>query len=156
VIKADDFVPRAPAPTNAAARRVSPMGGDTEDDATPQLANMPAFITSEAPKAKGSEMPKGQYDRSKSKPRAPRHAGIAAGEQGAAAATPEKKKRKAKVAKAARVTPATPRASSAPAPGRFARWDDGSIDINVDGCTGRLNAKDAAALAAFMGPARGR
>jgi hypothetical protein len=80
------------------------------------------------------EMPKGQYDRSKAKPRKPREA-KAEGEG--------PKKRTGRKARAAKV----PRASSK---ARFGVFSDGSVQIDAPGCKGNLSGADVRLLVEFV------
>jgi hypothetical protein len=173
VLKADDFSLGAPPPpARTRVKRISPMGPDN-DDLPKGAARIRPIATAGSQSAFASaigatlnaiptledNMPKGQYDRSKAKPRAKRaDAGDAAapGEAGATTATradakPSKKKRGGRKARA--VTPPTrPRQvkASIPPGRRFGRWDDGSIDINLPCCSGHLSKEEGEELQAFL------
>lgn len=157
MLNADDFTPRAPTTPAMQGRRVSLMGGEPLDDETPKDRNghpephitpfMVACAKGDIITTKGGEtMPKGQYQRKK-KAETIEAASPAAGEPGTDA--PKARGRR----KGAGVKPqAQPQATS----WRFALGDDGSVQINTDECVGRLSAKDAASLGAFMAARRGK
>lgn len=93
-------------PTNKPTGRINRLRDDDEPNEQPTVPEVMPFIAADGKgdliTAKGDTMPKGQYDRSKSKPRG------AAANDATEAATPRKPKGKAKAAKkidAGRVAP---------------------------------------------------
>jgi hypothetical protein len=153
VLKADDFVPRDRTPL-ASGRRITPLGVDPLDDA-PAAKTKPfaaAIAAVEASTDQGANMPRGVYDRSKSKPRVTKPKADAPGEQGTE--KPSKKRGRRKIA-AVKPRPARQAKPSALGSRRFGRWDDGSIDINLPCCSGHLSAEEGKELQAFLAGARG-
>jgi hypothetical protein len=120
----------------------------------------PSDVKPPTPLPKEPTVPKGQYDRSKAKPRAakktapePTPAAASAGEQ-LEAPTPRKKRGPNKKRKTRAVSsgpkPQRRRASSSSIARTFAVWNDGSVEINADGCKGHLSGQDVDLLVAYV------
>jgi hypothetical protein len=121
----------------------------------------PSEVKPPTPLPKEPTMPKGQYDRSKAKPRAakkktasePTPAAAPAGEQLEAPTSrkkrgPNKKRMAREVSTAPK--PQRRRASSSSIARTFAVWNDGSVEINADGCKGHLSGQDVDLLVAYV------
>jgi hypothetical protein len=106
---------------------------------------------------KEDAMPKGQYDRSKAKPRKAREAAPAApGEPEAAkpekvARKPRAKKAVAKKRRAAPARRAVPQRRASPSEAVFGVFEDGSVVINSPDCKGKLDHALADRLVKFIG-----
>lgn len=155
------------------ARRVSPLGpmlNTDHDEKLPKAApirakreardkppEVPREVIPPAPPAdpeppkQEDPMPRGVYDRSKVK-RATKGGEPGEGDAPVRKPAPPKKGKKRKSP-----AKASPAKATRPVEGRrFGVFDDGSIVVNLPGCSGELSADDAAALVAFIQGRRGK
>jgi hypothetical protein len=162
VLKPDEFALGAPVvpkgrgkAVNLLSSRDEPEDAQETDQSGHVVPDIIPFVAADAKgevhTAKGASMPRGVYDRTKSKKRK--------GAEAAAPAGGEEKPRKAhgkSRARAAAAKPRRPREATPPAgEERFAVWSDGTVDIEAPECKGRLSAESVARLYDYVKRLRG-
>jgi hypothetical protein len=163
VLKPDEFALGAPAMPKGRAKAVNLLSSrDEPDDAQDTdtsghvVPDIIPFVAADAKgevhTAKGASMPRGVYDRTKSKKRKGAEAAAPAGGE----EKPRKAHGKSRARAAAGAKPRRPREATPPAgEERFAVWSDGTVDIDAPECKGRLNAATVASLYEYVKRLRG-
>jgi hypothetical protein len=153
------YAPIAPSPPATLERRIHRMEHDRVGEplrvqrSGVALAGQADPLASTKDQEEEDDMPKGQYDRSKAKPRTTKGEKTeAAGGEGATAAVAERRPRKS--AKKRGGASKKPRAGRAPrsngSAARFGVFSDGSVQIDAPGCKGNLGGDDVRLLVDFV------
>jgi hypothetical protein len=154
------YAPIAPSPPATLERRIHRMEHDRVGEPL-RVQRSGVTLAGQADPLASTEdheendMPKGQYDRTKAKPRAKKGEKTeAAGGEGAGATAAVAERRPRKNAKKRGKANKKPRAARAPrsngSAARFGVFSDGSVQIDAPGCKGNLGGDDVRLLVDFV------
>lgn len=163
MLKADEFVPRAPArarpakPVPLLSRSDDPEEQQPTDSNGHVVPDITPFVVADANgdvvTAKGGlPMPRGVYDRSKATKRTKKDDATA---EAAPAARKPRRKKRASTARRAAAPPRRPRQTREASDTRFGAYSDGTVVIDAPKCKGELDGEQVELLYQYVRRLRG-